>query len=149
MGYTRHRLLPLVPRNYRNHRPHVRLPLSHSLLETFSQATPQTTRPPATAIETYTLYGYSTLDTTPKQLANFLLVLAKTTIYKTYLATNSTHRHMPDYQCMFHMRLQYQLYTEMHYSLWANDMDTYRGYWLHGNILGKIHDGKIILSDKI
>jgi hypothetical protein len=29
----------------------------------------------------------------------------------------------------------------MHYSLWANDMDTFRGYWLHGNNLGKIHDG--------
>jgi hypothetical protein len=37
----------------------------------------------------------------------------------------------------------------MHYSLWANDIDTLKSYWLHGNILGKIHDGKIILSDKI
>jgi hypothetical protein len=95
------------------------------------------------------LYGYSTLDTTPQQLANCLLALAKSTIYKTYLATNSTHRHTPDYQLMFRMRLQYRLYTEMHYSLWANDMDTFNSYWLHGNILGKIHDGKIILSDKI
>jgi hypothetical protein len=95
------------------------------------------------------LYGYSTLDTKPQQLANCLLALAKSTIYKTYLATNSTHRHTPDYQRMFRMRLQYRLYTEMHDSLWANDIDTFKSYWLNRNILGKIHDGKIILSDKI
>jgi hypothetical protein len=91
------------------------------------------------------MYGHYTLDSTPQQLANCLLVVAKTAVYKTYLATNSTHRHTPDYQRMFRMRLQYRLHTEMHCSLWANDMDTFRGYWLHG----KIHDGKIILNDKI
>jgi hypothetical protein len=37
----------------------------------------------------------------------------------------------------------------MHYSLWANDTNTFKGYWLHGNILGKSRDGKIILNDKI
>jgi hypothetical protein len=95
------------------------------------------------------LYGYSTLDITPQQLANYLVVLAKTTVYKTHPATNSTHRHTPDYQRIFRMRLQYLLCTEMHCSLWANDMDTFKGYWLHGNILGKIHDGKIVLSDEI
>jgi hypothetical protein len=67
------------------------------------------------------LYGYSTLDTTPQQLANYLLVLAKTTIYKTYLAMNRNHHHPPDYQRKFQMRLQYRLYTEMQYSLWTND----------------------------
>jgi hypothetical protein len=60
-------------------------------------------------------YVYFTLDTTPQQLANYLLVLAK-----KYLASNSTHRQTPDYQRMFHMTLQYRLYTEMHYSLWAS-----------------------------
>jgi hypothetical protein len=71
------------------------------------------------------MYGYSTLDTNPQQLASYRLVLAKPTVYKTYLATNSTHRHTPT---TFRMRLQYRLYTEMHYSLWANDMDPFRGY---------------------
>jgi hypothetical protein len=56
---------------------------------------------------------------------------------------NSTHT--PDYQRMFHMRL----YTEMHCSLWASDMNTFKGYWLHGNILGKTHDGEIMLSEQI
>jgi hypothetical protein len=65
------------------------------------------------------LYGYPTLDTTPEQLANYLLVLAKTTIYKTYLATNSTHQQPADYQRTFQ------------------------------NILGKIQEGRIVLSDHI
>jgi hypothetical protein len=34
----------------------------------------------------------------------------------------------------------------MHYSLWKNDMKPFKEYWLHGNILGKIQDGKIILN---
>jgi hypothetical protein len=50
---------------------------------------------------------------------------------------------------MFRVRVQCRLYREMHCSLWANYTDTLRGYWLHGNILGKIHDGKIILNEQI
>jgi hypothetical protein len=61
-------------------------------------------------------------------------------VYKTHLAKNRTHRNIPNYQLIFHMGLRYGLYTEVHYSLWANDMYTFRGYWLHRNILGKIHD---------
>jgi hypothetical protein len=61
---------------------------------------------------------------------------------------SSTHHHTPDYQHMLHTRLQYWLYIEMYYSLWANYMDIFRGYWLHRNILGKIHDGKIIHNDQ-
>jgi hypothetical protein len=70
-------------------------------------------------------------------------------MYKTHLAKNSTNRHTSDYHRMFRMRLQYRLYTEMHCSLWTRDMVTFRGYWLYGNILGKIHNGKIILNDQI
>jgi hypothetical protein len=47
---------------------------------------------------------------------------------------------------MLHMKLQYRLYIEMLHSLWANYMDTFRGYWLHGRFLRKISDGKIILN---
>jgi hypothetical protein len=36
----------------------------------------------------------------------------------------------------------------MHYSLWKNDMKTFTGYWLHGNIIGKIQNGKIILNEE-
>jgi hypothetical protein len=53
------------------------------------------------------LYGFSTLDTTPQQLAKL------PTIYKTYLAMNDDYFHTPDYQHTFHMRLQYRLYIEM------------------------------------
>jgi hypothetical protein len=95
------------------------------------------------------LYGYPTLDTTPQQLANYLLVLAKTTIYKTYLATNSTHQQPPDYQRMFRMRLQFRLHLEMHHSIWQHNNEIFTGYWLHRNILGKIQEGRIVLSDHI
>jgi hypothetical protein len=37
-----------------------------------------------------------------------------------------------------------RLYIEMHYSLWKNDMDNFRGY-----ILGKIHDGRIVRNEQI
>jgi hypothetical protein len=73
--------------------------------------------------------GYSTLGTTPQQLANYLLVLAKTTVYKTYLAKKSTHRHIPDWQRMFCV--------------------TFRGCWLHRNILRKDNDGRIMLCRQI
>jgi hypothetical protein len=63
------------------------------------------------------------------------------------MATNSTHGHTADYRRMLRMRLQYRLYIEMQYSLWKNDMETFKDYWLHGNILEKIHDGKIILNE--
>jgi hypothetical protein len=81
--------------------------------------------------KTVILYGHSILYTTPQQLTNYLLVLAKTTIYTICLATNSTHSHTLDNQCMFLMRLQYRLDAEMHYSLWANNVDTFRGYRFH------------------
>jgi hypothetical protein len=95
------------------------------------------------------LYGYPTLNTIPQQLANYLLVLAKTTIYKTYTATNSTHQQTPKYQRMFRMRLQFRLHLEMHHSLWQNDIETFTNYWLHRNVQGKMQDGKIILNDQI
>jgi hypothetical protein len=117
--------------------------LCHSLLEPFRQDTPRTTRPLPTAGK-HILYGYFTIDTTPQQLANYLLVLANTKIYKTHLATDSAHRLTPDYQSMFRMRLQYRLYIEMHYSLWAS----FRGYWLHGDILWVALGGRIIFSEK-
>jgi hypothetical protein len=95
------------------------------------------------------LYGYLALDTTSQQLANYLLVLAKTTIYKTYLATKSTHQQPPDYQRMFRMRLQFRLHLEMHHSIWQHNIEIFTGYWLHRNSLGKIQERRIVLSDHI
>jgi hypothetical protein len=95
------------------------------------------------------LYEYPTLDTTPQQPADYLLVLAKIRIYKTYLETNSPHQQPPDYQSMFRMRLQYRLHLEMHHSAWQHDIEMFMIYWLHRNILGKIQDGRIIPKDQI
>jgi hypothetical protein len=96
------------------------------------------------------LYGYPVLHTTPKQLANYLIVLAKSTIYKTFLAAgNNTHHHAPNYPRMFRLRLQFRLQLEMHHSMWKNDMETFQTYWLHNSILGKISSGRIILNDNL
>jgi hypothetical protein len=35
----------------------------------------------------------------------------------------------------------------MHYSLWKNYMKTFRGYWLHGNNVREINDGKITINE--
>jgi hypothetical protein len=95
------------------------------------------------------LYGYPTLDTTPQQLATYLLVLAKNTMHKTYLAMNSTHQQPPNYQRMLRMGLEFRLHLEMHHSIWQHDIGTFTSYWIHRNILGKIQDGRIILNDQI
>jgi hypothetical protein len=86
---------------------------------------------------------YCILDTTPQQLANYLLVLPKTAIFEQQAPPHTRlSAHVPHEAAV-------RLYTEMHYSLWASYMDTFRGYWLHRDVLGKPHDGKITLSDQI
>lgn len=56
---------------------------------------------------------------------------------------------LSDQQCIFCISLQFRLYTEIHSILWANDMETFRGYWLHSNIIGKIHTERITLSHQV
>jgi exonuclease III len=92
------------------------------------------------------MFGYSNLENTPHQLANYLLVLAKTTIYKTYMATHSTQDRTTSYWRMFKLRFQYRIYLEMHYSLWRNELEKFKDYWLYKNIFGEIQNGKIILN---
>jgi hypothetical protein len=121
--------------------------LRHSLLELFSQIILEIlcSQPPQ---KQRMLYGYSTLDTVPQQLANNLpaVVLAKTTIHNMCLATNGTNRRTPDDQRMFRMRLQYRLYIEMYCNLWAKYMRTFRGYRLPRNTT-EVH-GRIIINER-
>jgi hypothetical protein len=66
----------------------------------------------------YILYGLPALHTTSQQIANYLIVLAKSSIYKTFLAApNSTHQHAASYQRMFQLRLHFRLQPEMHHSI--------------------------------
>ena len=95
------------------------------------------------------LYGYPQLNDTPQQLANYLLVLAKSTIYKTYMATNSTDRPTTDYWRLFRLRLQYRMYIEMHQSHYRNEMENFQKYWMYKNILGKLQDGRIVFNQEI
>jgi hypothetical protein len=82
------------------------------------------------------LHGYSTLHSTPPKLANYLLVPAK-----TYLATSITHRHTPEPAWGYSTGCTQRCTTA------CGPMK--RIHWLHSDILGKVHDGKIILSEQI
>jgi hypothetical protein len=150
MGQPRHIRLPFVPRHskYNDHIlfdwPTATAFWGEGLIKTLHDLLC-----PHPLQKRYVLYAYPTLDTTPQQLSNFLLVLAETTIYKTYLATNCTHQQPPDYQRLFRMWLQFRLHLEMHHRIWQHDIETLTNYWLHRKILGKIQDGRIILNDQI
>jgi hypothetical protein len=67
---TRHRWQPLVSRKHRNHSPQgLRLHLAHILLGPFRQDTLRTRPHP---LQTKRMpHGYSTLGTTPQQLARY------------------------------------------------------------------------------
>jgi hypothetical protein len=95
------------------------------------------------------VYGLSDPHTTPQQLANYLIVLAKSTNYKTYIAaTNSTHLQAANYQHMLRLRLQFRLQLEMHHAIWNNNLQTFQDYWLHKNVLGKISNGGIVVREE-
>jgi hypothetical protein len=50
---------------------------------------------------------------------------------------------------MFCMELQYWLYSKVHYGLWANDTDNFRGYCLHRNFLRRSAMDRLYSSDYI
>jgi hypothetical protein len=104
--------LPSVPGNHRNHR----LPLSHSLLERCIQETSSFTGLPPIAEGTHTLRLLHPRHNSPAS-GQVPADTSQTTVYRTRLATNSSHLHVPNYQRMLPMRLQYRLHIEMHYSL--------------------------------
>jgi hypothetical protein len=93
------------------------------------------------------LHQWSNRKTAQKSpnITQLPVVIAKSTVYKTYMATNSTHGHITDHGRTFRMRRQY---IDMHYSLWKNDMKTFKTYWRHENNIRKIQDGKIILKEE-
>jgi hypothetical protein len=77
------------------------------------------------------------------------IYLSKTTIYKTYLATNNNHIKPPDYQRMLRIRLLFRLQLEMHCSTWKDDVEKFKSYWLHENILGRLQEGRILLTEQV
>jgi hypothetical protein len=62
------------------------------------------------------IYGYNPSSSTAQQLANCLIVLGKSTIYKTYMAANAEHGPPPNYYRL----LQYRMLLELHKSLANN-----------------------------
>jgi hypothetical protein len=37
----------------------------------------------------------------------------------------------------------------MHYSTWKDDVETFKSYWLHENILGRLQEGRILLTEQV
>jgi hypothetical protein len=50
---------------------------------------------------------------------------------------------------MFRIRLLFRLNLEMHYSTWKDDVETFKSYWLHKNILGLLQEGRILLTEQV
>jgi hypothetical protein len=89
--------------------------------------------------DTTVIYGYKRSDSTAHQLANFLLTLAKSTIFKTYMAAVGTDGQPPSYYYrLLLLHLRYRLFLEMHKSVTNNDMDGFRNYCLKTQALGKL-----------
>lgn len=84
------------------------------------------------------LYSYSTLDTTPQHLANCLLVLAKTTICKTYLAT----KQFPPPHIGQPAHVQHEAATLDTQRNALQPVSEATGY------TGKIHNGRSILNEQ-
>jgi hypothetical protein len=41
------------------------------------------------------------------------------------------------------------MYIEMHQSLYRNEMENFKKYWMHNNILGKVQNDRIVLNQVI
>jgi hypothetical protein len=50
---------------------------------------------------------------------------------------------------MMRLQIQYRLYVEWHHSIWKNDVERFSAFWLYRQILGKIDNGQLLLSDKL
>jgi hypothetical protein len=96
--------------------------------------------------DTTTIYGFKRSESTTHQLANFLVTLAKSTTYKTYVAAVATDGQPPNYYRLLLMRLRYRLLLEMHKRVMDNDMDGFQNYWLHRQALGKLEQGHMKLE---
>jgi hypothetical protein len=94
-------------------------------------------------IATQVIYGYKRSDSTSHQLASFLLTMAKSTIYKTYMAAMDTNGQPPNYYRLLLLRLRCRLFLEMHKSVTNNDMVGFQNCWLHKKAPGKLEQGKL------
>jgi hypothetical protein len=50
---------------------------------------------------------------------------------------------------MFRIRLLFRLHLEMHYSTWKYDVETFKSYWLHENMLGRLQEERILLTEQV
>jgi hypothetical protein len=87
------------------------------------------------------IYGYNPSTSAAQQLANYFLVLGKSTIYKTYMAANAEYRPPPNYYRLLQLWLRYRTLLELHKSIAINNLDSFKSYWLHKQALAKMKNG--------
>jgi hypothetical protein len=92
------------------------------------------------------IFGYQRFDSTAYQLANFAIIMAKSTIYKTYMASADEERWTPNYYRLLMMRLKYRLHLELHRSIMDNDTDRFQNYWLYRQVLGRMEGGRLMVD---
>jgi hypothetical protein len=63
---------------------------------------------PTTSTGKIFIYGYQCFDSTAYQLTNFVVIMAKSTIYKTYMASAGEERWTPNYCRLLMMQLKYR-----------------------------------------
>jgi hypothetical protein len=96
-----------------------------------------------------TVYGCRWLDTSEHHLANYLLVLAKATIYKTYMAVYERQRPTHTYHQIIWLGIQYHLYVDYHHRISKISVKRFSAFWPYKELLGKIYKGQSILSNKL
>jgi hypothetical protein len=92
------------------------------------------------------IYGHQRFDSTAYQLANFVIIMAKSTIYKTYMASANEEGWTPNYYGLLMMRLKYRLHLDLHRSIVDNDTDRLQNYWLYRQVLGSMEGGRLMVE---
>jgi hypothetical protein len=92
------------------------------------------------------IYGYQRFDSTAYQLASFVIIMAKSTIYKTYMASADEEGRTPNYYRLLMMRLKYRLHLELHRSIMDNETDRFQNYWLYRQFLGRVEGGRLMVE---
>jgi hypothetical protein len=92
------------------------------------------------------IYGYNSSTSTAQQLANYLIVLGKSTIYKTYMAANAGHGPPPNYYRLVQLRLRYRMLLELYKSIANNNLDSFKSYWLHKQALANMQNEKLTMT---
>ena len=90
------------------------------------------------------LVGYSNKNER-ETICSYLVILAKSTIYFSYLKSIQNNLEPPDYNKMYLSRLNFRLSLEFFKCKRAGDIRKFNNLWLYKNVLGCIRDDDLEL----